>query len=259
MQSKQSEWFEQWSMLKDNELFLFQDWILPYDLNDFCGKDVLECGCGGGQHTNFIAPYANSVTAVDLNTIEIAKRRNSHHENVIFIESDIATMDLNRKFDIILSIGVVHHTDNPEKTVGNMKRHLKEGGLLLLWVYSNEGNWIIKNIVEPVRKNFLFRLDKAQLLKLSKYITAIMYLPIFSLYMFPLKFLPYFEYFQNFRKLSFYRNKLNVFDKLNAPHTDFISHERALKFVQDLHNANVTPYKGVSWRISGIKSGDTNP
>jgi len=65
-QAKQVEWFEQWKILEDDELFLFNDWIFPYTLDDFSGKKVLECGCGGGQHTSFIAPFAKNVTSVIL-------------------------------------------------------------------------------------------------------------------------------------------------------------------------------------------------
>ena len=94
-QIKQSEWSEQWTMLQDNELFLFKDWILPNTLEDFKGKDVLECGCGGGQHTNFIAPYAKSITAVDLNTTEIAKEKNKDFDNIEYVEADIKSVRCN--------------------------------------------------------------------------------------------------------------------------------------------------------------------
>ena len=145
-QEKQNEWFEQWDVLEDDELFLFLDWIYPNTLDNFRGKNILECGCGGGQHTSFIAPYANSVTSVDLNTIPIAKRRNIGNNNVIFYEADIATMDLGTTFDFVISIGVVHHTDNPDKTIANLKRHVKPGGKIILWVYSEEGNILMKYI-----------------------------------------------------------------------------------------------------------------
>ncbi len=251
MQQKQSEWYEQWSMLEDNELFLFKDWIKPYTLEDFKGKEVLECGCGGGQHSNFIASYAKHITSVDLNSIEIAKQRNKERNNIEFIEADIMTMELGKKFDIVFSIGVVHHTDTPEKTVENMKKHLKEGGLLLLWVYSEEGNWMVRNLVEPLRKVFFVKMSRKKLLSLSKLFTALMYIPIYTIYLLPLRFLPFYEYFQNFRKLSFKRNTVNVFDKLNAPQVDFISKKRAVAFVNDLKRTQVLPYKGVSYSISG--------
>jgi len=254
MQYKQKEWTEQWSFFKDTEIFLFKEWISPHKLDIFSNKNVLECGCGGGQHSNIIAQYSKQLTAVDLNTIDIAKKRNAHHNNITYVEEDIATMDLGKKYDIVISIGVVHHTDNPEKTVENMKKHLANGGLLILWVYSDEGNSLVKNWVEPIRKKYLIYKNRKQLIRLSKIITMAMYIPIYSIYMLKIKRLPYYEYFENFRKMSFYRNMLNVFDKLNAPQTDFISYASAKRFVSDLKKSKVLPYKGVSWRISGIKN-----
>ena len=255
MQKKQSEWHEQWKMLQDDELFLFKDWIEPLKLEDFKGKESLECGCGGGQHTAFVAEYAQHHTAVDLNTTDLARERNKSKNNISYAEADIAKMDLKKQFDIVFSIGVVHHTDDPDATFENMYRHTKTGGRTVVWVYSKEGNWMVDKLVEPVRKKFLVRMSRKSLLGLSKLTTAIMYLPIYSVYLLPLKFLPFYEYFQNFRKLSFYRNTLNVFDKLNAPQVDFISRERIGRWFSpdkftDIH---ISPYKGVSWRGSGIK------
>jgi SAM-dependent methyltransferase len=252
MQSKQKEWHDQWSMLACDELFLFKDWIAPYTLDDFKNKEVLECGCGGGQHTGFIAPFAKHITAVDLNTIDIARERNKNFKNITFLEGDIASMNLGKKFDIVMSIGVVHHTDNPTITVENLKKHLKKGGLLLLWVYSAEGNEIMRHGIEPFRKRFLKRISRRYLIRIAKLLTFMMYLPAYTLYRTKFRFLPYFEYIQNFRKLSYNRNVLNVFDKLNAPQTFFISKEKAHEFGYDLENYSVTPYKNVSYRISGF-------
>lgn len=254
-QVKQAEWYEQWKMLEDDELFLFLDWIYPYTLNDFKGKDILECGCGGGQHTAFIAPYANTVTAVDLNTTEIALKRNKDKKNVEFIEDDIAEMEIGRQFDIVFSIGVVHHTDNPDKTIHNLKRHTKPGGKLILWVYSEEGNFLLKHIVELIRRLFLKNINRKKLLVFSKIITLTLYVPIFTIYLMPFRFLPYYEYFKNFRTLSFYRNTLNVFDKLNAPQVEFISKNRIEMWLprNEFKERHVSSYKNVSWRASGVK------
>jgi len=254
-QQKQVEWFEQWRLAQDHELFLFRDWILPNTLEDFKDKDVLDCGCGGGQHTSFVAPYARSVTAVDLNSVEVAKERNKDFKNVAFFEDDIAEMDLGRQFDVVFSIGVIHHTDNPEKTVANMVRHTAPGGRIILWVYSREGNFLVEHLVEPFRKAFLARLSRKTLLVLARCVTALMYPPIHTVYVLPLRFLPFYEYFGNFRKLSFERNTLNVFDKLNAPQVQFIDRRRAESWLGHggFRDISITPYKGVSWRISGTK------
>lgn len=93
-QQQQAEWHEQWALFVDEERFLFEEWIAPVTIQDFRGKDVLECGCGGGQHTALLAPLVSSITAVDLNTTDIARARNVGFTNVRFVEADIALMDL---------------------------------------------------------------------------------------------------------------------------------------------------------------------
>jgi SAM-dependent methyltransferase len=164
-------------------------------------------------------------------------------------------MDLKKQFDIVFCVGVVHHTDNPEKTVENLKKHTKPGGKLILWVYSEEGNFLVQNIVEPFRKLFLENLSRRKLMMLSKSITFMIYLPIYTIYLLPLRFLPYYQYFENFRKLSFERNHLNVFDKLNAPQVDFINFKRITKWFseEEFENIHISSYKNVSWRGSGTK------
>jgi SAM-dependent methyltransferase len=257
-QAKQSEWHEQWSLLKDEERFLFEDWIAPNRLSDFAGKDVLEGGCGGGQHTAFVAEHARSITAVDLNTVDIARQRTSGFSNVRFVEGDLATVELGRQFDLVFSIGVVHHTDDPDRSVRNLVRHLKPGGRFIVWVYSDEGNQLVKQLVEPLRKRFLARMERPRLLRLSRAVTAALYPPVHSVYRLPVPFLPYYQYFQNFRRLSFERNTLNVFDKLNAPQVQFITRARVDSWFpaerwQDVH---ISAYKGVSWRASGTLRAD---
>ncbi len=253
LQKKQTEWHDEWKKFKDDEIFLFKDWIYPNTPEDFRDKEVLECGCGGGQHTAFIAPFAKSIVAVDLNTVDLARERNKYLQNVEFLELDIAAMNLMRKFDIVFSIGVIHHTDDPDKTVENLKKHVKQGGRLIVWVYSSEGNLLVRTVVEPLRKLLLRHLGRKTVLNISRVITVLMYAPIHTMYKLPLRFLPYYDYFSNFRKMSFERNLLNVFDKLNAPQVHFIGKDRIARWFspktfEDIHISN---YKNVSWRGSG--------
>ena len=255
IQQKQIQWQDQWSLFQNEEIFLFEDWIYPVTLKNFKDKNVLECGCGRGGHTALIAPIAQEITAVDLNTIHLARERNKEFSNINFLTADIATMDLKKEFDIVFSVGVVHHTNHPDKTFANLKRHVKRGGNLIIWVYSKEGNFLAENIIEPVRKVFLRNLNKQWMLALSKFITLLMYVPIYTVYLLPLKFLPYYDYFKNFRKLNFTRNTLNVFDKLNAPYVEFISQSRLEQWYDknEFEDIHISSYNGVSWRASGVK------
>ena len=258
-QNQSLEWHTQWSLFQDNERFLFEEWIAPVALEDFRGKTVLECGCGGGQHTSFVAPLAKRVVAIDLNTTDIARSRNCLFNNVEFIEADLATMKIPEQFDIVFCIGVIHHTDNPDRTFENLYRHCKPGGRLIIWTYSAEGNELVRWLVEPLRKLLLRKLPRPALVYLSQILTVLLYPFVYSVYRLSfMSYLPYFDYFQNFRRLGFTRNVLNVFDKLNAPQTHFTT----LSKCHDWFNSQrfkadsiiIRKYAGVSYSLSGIAS-----
>ncbi len=46
--------------------------------------------------------------------------------------ADVETMDLGRKFDAIVAGELIEHLENPGLFLGNMKRHLEDGGVLIL-------------------------------------------------------------------------------------------------------------------------------
>lgn len=255
VQEKQAEWAWQWEHVQDHERWLFLDWIHPNRLEDFAGKDVLDCGCGGGQHITFSAPYAATVTGVDLNAIDVARERTSGLSNVSLEDADLATMDLGRQFDIVYCIGVIHHTDNPDATFANLARHCKSGGRLIVWCYSREGNFLNRTLVEGAKSLLIHALPRPVVFGLGRALTVLVYVPVYTVYLLPLRFLPYYDYFINWRKMSFARNFLNVFDKLNAPHTDFIARQRIAGWFSDreFRDVHLSPYAGVSWRGSGTK------
>ncbi len=255
MQKKQSEWAWQWDKIYDDNQWLFTEWILPNTLEMFQGKDVLDCGCGGGQHINFVSPYAKSVTGIDLNALGSAAKNTAHLSNVILREDDLATMKLGQQIDIVYCIGVLHHTDDPDATFRNIAKHCNPGGKVIAWVYSSEGNFWNRVLLEPLKSLIIYHLSRPMVMAIAHVLTALLYIPIYTLYLLPLRSLPFFEYFQNWRKLSYSRNLLNVFDKLNAPQTEFITRERIESWFspKEFTDVHLSPYMGVSWRGSGTK------
>lgn len=255
MQRKQAEWNWQWNKIYDDNQWLFTEWIYPNTFEDFRGKDVLDCGCGGGQHLSFVAPYAKHVTGVDLNATDSAKRNTEKFSNVTVLEDDIAQMDLKKQFDIVYCIGVIHHTDNPDVTFQNLLKHCKTGGKVIVWCYSHEGNFWNRTLIEGLKHAIIFHLPRSVVMGIAWILTALLYIPIYTVYLLPIRSLPFFEYFQNWRKLTFKRNLLNVFDKLNAPQTWFITKRQISGWFSPDHftDIHISPYRGVSWRGSGTK------
>ncbi len=255
MQEKQQGWADQWSRFKDDSVFLFSEWIYPNRLEDFKGKRVLDAGCGHGHHLLMVAPYAQEAVGIDLNTADIAQAETKQFSHVKVVEGDIAQTQFPEPFDVVYCIGVIQHTDNPTATFENLKRQTRAGGRLIVWCYSHEGNFLNRTLVEGAKTLFLRHTPSGFLLALSYVLTLLLYPIVWSVYRLPLKFLPYYEYFDNFRKLSFRKNLQNVFDKLIAPQTAFLRREEVERWFnpQDFTDVHISPYKGVSWRCSGTR------
>lgn len=255
MQEKQRNWSDQWQEFYDDSLFLFQEWIHPHTLESFRGKTVVDCGCGGGQHLEFVAPYASEVLGIDLNTTDIASRQTQTLRNVQLLEGDLATVKLSKQYDIAYCIGVIQHTAYPDKTFANIKTFVRPGGLVVLWCYAKEGNFLNWAILEPLKRLVILKFPHKVLVGLSWLLTFFLYPIIYTIYLLPFTFLPYYYYFKNWRKLSFRRNQLNVFDKLNAPITNFITREQVEHWFNrdEFTDIHIDHYNGISWRASGVK------
>ena len=255
MQKSGDAWKWQWTKYYDEDLWLFKEWIYPNKLEDFKNKEAVDCGCGAGTQLNFIAPYCKYALGIDLNTYQIAKRNTAQNKNVEVKKGDISVLKLKKKFDIVYSIGVLHHTSSPTKSFNNIKMLAKKGGRVIAWVYSYEGNFLNREVLESLKNIFFSKLNKNALWIFSIIITLMLYIPIYTVYMLPLRFLPFYEYFQNFRKLDFKMNNLNIFDKMNAPLTHYIKKGAIQRWFnrEEFFNIHISHYKGVSWRASGTK------
>lgn len=260
MQGKQPAWAWEWQQFSDDTPWLFEEWIWPNTLETFRGKDVLDCGCGGGHHLALLAPLCTHATGIDLNSINAARTRTARFPNVVLREDDIVRMDLGRTFDVVYAIGVLHHTDHPTVAFQNIVKHCRPGGKVIVWVYAKEGNVLHRFLLEPLKELLLHHLPRNVVLWIACVLTSLLYIPIYTLYFFTPHRLgkmlfPFYEYFENWRRLPHQRNLLNVFDKLNAPKTQFISDARirawfSPKKFSDVH---ISRYKGVSWQGSGTK------
>ncbi|MDE2291019.1 MAG: methyltransferase domain-containing protein [Elusimicrobia bacterium] len=252
-QQPQSEWDYQWRRLQDQEEWLFWDWVAPNKPESFDGKTVLDAGCGPGHHARCVARHAKRVVAVDFNTAALARERLADLKNVEVKEGDIARFAPDELFDVVYCVGVAHHTADPDATVAHLRGLVKPGGRLILWVYAREGNALNRWLLEPAKSVLIGHLPRGAVLALSHLLTALLYPIVHTVYRLPLGFLPFYEYFANFRKLSYKRNQLNVFDKLNAPTTHFISRKQAEAWMNGLKDVHIAPYVGVSWQVSGTK------
>jgi tetratricopeptide (TPR) repeat protein/SAM-dependent methyltransferase len=105
--------------------------------------DILIAGCGTGQHPIQTArqfPRAR-VLAIDLSLASLAYAQRKTRElglaNVEYAQADILeTGSLGRTFDVIESVGVLHHLADPAKGLQALAGLLRPAGFMRLGLYS---------------------------------------------------------------------------------------------------------------------------
>ena len=127
--------------------------------NNFQKPNVLIAGCGTGNHICQVANYLNAnILAVDLSLASLAYSKRKTTElgisNIEFLQTDILNLsNINRKFDIIESVGVLHHMQDPYKGLSILKDLLEPHGLLLIGLYSEKARQEVIKAKEFVKKN----------------------------------------------------------------------------------------------------------
>ena len=97
------------------------------------GKVVLELATGPGMIARHIAPAAKSVVATDLapKMIETALKA-KNPENLSFEVADATSLRFeDNSFDVVVIANALHIIPNPEKALAEIRRVLKDDGLLI--------------------------------------------------------------------------------------------------------------------------------
>lgn len=107
-------------------------------LDVFKEKKTLEAGCGAGRFTEIMLESGASVFAVDLSNAVDANYLNcSRFDHYYVAQADIMNLPVKpEQFEMVVCIGVIQHTPDPEATIRVLCSHVKPGGLLLMDHYT---------------------------------------------------------------------------------------------------------------------------
>lgn len=105
---------------------------------------VLECACGTGIMTRFLAPKCKKLIATDFSKKMLlrAKRKLRKQKNIRFGYADINCLKFSdNRFDKAVAANVIHLLDDPKQALDELKRVVKPGGIILIPTYiSQEAN-----------------------------------------------------------------------------------------------------------------------
>jgi SAM-dependent methyltransferase len=121
----------------DCEPYPFSNRIHGYDRA--AGKRVLDVGCGNGYVLERYARHGAEVCGIDLTETAIGLSRQRFALAGLrgeFRATDGDTVPYpDGQFDIVCSMGVLHHIEDPRPMLAEMRRVLRPGGELILMLY----------------------------------------------------------------------------------------------------------------------------
>jgi 2-polyprenyl-3-methyl-5-hydroxy-6-metoxy-1,4-benzoquinol methylase len=124
--------------LKNQALIEIRKMILRDLLEGKSPKNILDLGCGNGSISMQFLSSSTQVVMVDLSEkmLSIAKMRVPPQwaANVQFVQTDLASLQLTPRFDLVLCIGVLAHVSSVERCIEQLTSSLVPGGYCVLQI-----------------------------------------------------------------------------------------------------------------------------
>ena len=103
--------------------------------------DVLECACGTGAISVWIAGACNTLVATDYapNMLRRAKQKCAGFPNLRFEKADIQRLRYKScSFDKVVAGNVIHLLKEPQRAMAELERVTKPGGQIIIPTYINK-------------------------------------------------------------------------------------------------------------------------
>jgi SAM-dependent methyltransferase len=125
----------------------------------FRGKEVLDAGCGLGRWSLALLRLGARVTAIDFSDEGLARARALCAEHSSSLETfrvdllDPPAALTSRRFDLVFSYGVLHHTGDTWRALDNIAWLVRDRGALFLYLYGAT-SWSQESVreIEKVRR-----------------------------------------------------------------------------------------------------------
>ena len=128
------EWHE-FGGLREEWAKNFADYLRPHTPEGLAGMEILDVGAGSGRHSLHAARAGAAVVAVDLGASIDVARRNLPAE-VLTVQADAEDLPFaSESFDLVMSIGVLHHLPDPERALDSIARFARVGGHVHVYLY----------------------------------------------------------------------------------------------------------------------------
>lgn len=122
--------------------------ITEREEKDLKGSLIADFGCGSGRFIEIVRMKKGRAIGIDLSdAVEVAAENFREAPDVLICQADIFKAPIKpESCDGVFSIGVLHHTSDPEKGFTEMIRCVRPGGWVALAVYGRGGYYDRANV-----------------------------------------------------------------------------------------------------------------
>lgn len=249
---------DQWLRYSDNSGFygsleLLQDVFGPLlTPESIAGQRVADIGSGTGRIVQMLmAAGAHHVTAIEPSqafpVLEANTRGYGPRVRCLKLRGDEIPPE---GFDLVVSIGVLHHIPEPGPVLESAWRALRPGGRLAIWLYGHEGNEGYLALLQPLRA-VTTRLPHPLLATISALLTAGVALYVAACRWVPL---PLRGYMRNVvHRLTWRKRYLTIYDQLNPAYAKYYREGEARALLQHggFEDVVLNHRHGYSWAVVG--------
>ena len=234
----------------------FKDQLEPLlPISELSGKNVCDIGSGPGRIVlNLIAAGAAHVTAIEPSraAFQTLETNTKHIADQVTLICATGENIPRTGFDIVISLGVLHHVVNPAPICDAAYRALRPGGRMIVWLYGKEGNAFYLFWAIPLRE-----ITRRLPLPLTKILCYLLTL-LADGYTLLCRFLPLpmRRYFSDvYGKFEFKKRYLAIFDQLHTNYAKYYSENEARELLALAGFKSVQVYNraGYSWTVLGSK------
>ena len=219
---------------------------------DWLGKNFLDAGCGAGRNSYWAMSYgARACVAIDLDerSLDAARKNLAKFPAAEVRKCSIYDIPFKDEFDIVFSIGVVHHLSDPAAALRKLASAAKPGGRVLIWVYGYENLELYVNVLNPLRKA-LFSWMPLGFVRLFAYFPASLLWLLLRLGFTPLGYLKLLKTF-SFRHIHHI-----CFDQMLPKIANYWRKDEAIALLEQagLRDVKAEWVNEVSWSVIGTKT-----
>ncbi len=229
----------------------FKNWTTLLPKNFWKDKTFLDVGCGMGRNSYWPLTYGSKKAVsidVDDKSLNSARKNLKSFSNAEILKISAYDIPFENQFDIAFSIGVIHHLEHPELALTKMKKSVKGGGKVLIWVYGYENSRWVVHFFNPFRRLLFSKLPISVTHFLSLF-------PTIGLWIFLKLGLGRISYFKLLRTFTFRHLRSIVFDQM-LPHIAHYWKKEEVEMLMKnagLVNIHMAHVNDMSWCAVGEK------